>query len=184
MKNLFLIALILIGFNSNSQTFGPDRIVYNNPNVEVHEIFLQTAFNGWIYAAFNYYDMPYKGYRVDYSTDNGQSWQTVIDFSVPGASAWYPQIVNMLVAGTDTNNLHVFLALLGNGNGGPTNYGSINTYGATSGTVLNTIGLGDFMTYTVGNLSLCSDYKHPMSLSSPYSIAAVYTAGEIGRAHV
>jgi hypothetical protein len=44
--------------------------------------------------------------------------------------------------------------------------------------VLNSITLGDFMTYSIPDIALATDSRHPMSTSSPYSISAVYaTAG-------
>lgn len=110
------------------------------------------------------------------SPDYGLSWQTLVDFSVPGASGWYPQMTDMLVAGNDSSNVRIFLALNGNGAGGPQNFGSIVAFDGITGTAVgNSVDLGDFTNYGIVDIALCSDYKHSLSGSNPYSVAAVYS---------
>ena len=176
MKTSLLLLLTCLNISVFAQSFGPDRTIFVDPDYEVREQFLSVAFNGWIYNAFNYYSMPMTGYRVSVSKDNGNTWQTVIDFSVPGASGWYPQIEDMLVAGTDTLNLRIVLALLGPGNGGPENFGIVRCYDASSGIPVGTeVQIGDFTTYAITDIALATDSKYPMSTSSPYSVAIAYS---------
>lgn len=182
MKNFVLVMIALFySATSRSQTFGPDVTVFNDPNVEVRSNFIDVDFNNNIYIGFNYYEMPFRGYRVLKTSDFGMTWQTLIDFSVPGASGWYPQINDMLVAGTDSTNLRVFLGLSGPGNGGPQVLGAIKIFDGNTGIELpNSIFLGDFMTYGVRDIAMCSDQKHPLSSSNPYSVAIAYSIGNAG----
>jgi len=177
MKKSITLLLVILSIRVFSQSFGPDKTVFLDSSYEVREQFLSVAFNGWIYNGFNYRSTPFQGYRVLVSADKGDNWTTLIDFSVPGASGWYPQIVDMLVAGTDTSNLRVFLALEGPGAGGPENIAIVRAHHGISGTVMGTEAhMGDFTTYRIMDVALASDCKYPMSTSIPYSVAIAYTS--------
>jgi hypothetical protein len=177
MKYFIPLLFAILNLHVYAQTFGPDKTIFLDSTYEVREQYLSVAFNGWIYNGFNYRSAPYQGYRVLLSTDKGDNWTTLIDFSVPGASGWYPQIADMLVAGTDTSNLRVFLALEGSGAGGPENFAVVSAHNGISGIETGTVAqMGDFMTYRIMDIALASDCKYPMSSSMPYSVAVAYTS--------
>lgn len=174
MKNILLFFLLISYYTANAQNFGVDKICFDTTSVQVYDEYLQTAFNGWIFVGFNYYDMPNTGYKVLKSVDNGVTWTTIIDYSVTPGSAYYPQITKMIVAGSNTTNLRLFLTLNGPGNAGPGKVGIVESYNAFDGTLINRYNLG----YFIDDIKLTSDDHNPLSSSSPYSVAVAYTTSD------
>jgi hypothetical protein len=176
MKKILLLLSILF-FHASTHAFGPDRTLNPDSSYSIKgQSFLSTSFNGWIYCCFNYKQDVFTGYAVIVSKNNGITWDSVVDYSVPPGSAFYPTITDMIVAGSDSANLHIIISITANGAAGPESVGSVTTFDGITGISLgNPLYLGDAFTFSVGDIALCSDYRHPLQGANPYDIAVAVT---------
>ena len=174
MKNLFtLILFVFLQIITYAQNFGTDRIASPDTH-SVNKAFISVAFNGWIYVAYNYdvVNSGFTGRVIEVSKDNGMSWEILFDHQ------FNPQNVikftSMIVAGTDTSNLRIFVTASHHIN--QFSSGSLTVLKGTTGeTITPFITLADGNTFGVNDVAICSDYKHPYLNSNPYSVALAYS---------
>jgi Secretion system C-terminal sorting domain len=161
--------------NIKAQTyFGADVTIENNALYKQTSVKLASAFNGWLYSAIQYSNAvnDSNGLIVRYSKDKGFTWKTVDGYKVANTSATYDD-VEIVVAGTDTNNLQLYLSGIRRNVG--TNYVIyIDKYNARNGAFLGSIynlsGSG-----RVYDLAMATDYMYPASGTTGYSVGLLYS---------
>ena len=143
---------------------------YNQRNVRI-----TAAFNGWLYTAYSTYD-PYSnagGMTIQCSKNGGLFWYMLDNFTQPNIQY---NVFDIVIAGTDTNNLVLYLAAVGTNTFSNTNTMNFVKYDGRTGAYLGTF--GNYIAYgsrKVYDVAIASDYKFPSSVSTPYSIGVLYS---------
>ncbi len=163
--------------NSKAQAtyFGADVVIENKPSNKQTSIKLASAFNGWLYSAIQYSNAANdsNGIIIKYSKDKGFTWKTIDGYKVPNTSSVYTD-VEIVVAGTDTNNLQLYLSGIRN-NISPNNYVIyIDKYNARTGTYINS-NYNLQSTSKVYDLAMATDYMYPASGTTGYSVGLLYS---------
>lgn len=172
-----LFTLTLLNPNLTAgQNFGTDVPVL--PDSLCREYFPQIAVaeNGWVYVAFSS-SRPalYSSYGVYISKDGGASWQTLFQIDLTSGAAYYPFIRDLVVVGSDTNNLQLFVAFTASGNGSPMSIGFVNEYNGKTGAFVNrTLSIGDGVSCGINDIAIATDATFPSVLSSPFSLGVIY----------
>ena len=171
MKKIYAITLLtfalLAGFNTAFAQFGKDVKIDDLPTVNETGVSMDVAFNGWVYAAV----IEDSGYSIRKSTDNGDTW-TTIDM-VAYYNSYYP-FVRLVVAGTDTNSLSVFVAgVRYYNNNTDSSLMYVDQYDGKTGNFLAEPFLKRLST-SIRGIALATDYKAPSTHSSPYAVAMAY----------
>jgi hypothetical protein len=188
MKKNLLMILILISIQSFAQEirtkvqdnpfvknkYSNDMIINSNAALDQRNVKLSVAFNGWLYAAYSTVDSALNqgGITIMTSRDKGAKW-TMVDSYTP-ANNRYPAF-DIVVAGTDTNNLTLFLAGVDYNTNTSQYTIFVDRYNATG---LNFIGSN--YSYSSGSrqvydISMATDYRFPAVGASPYSVAFIYS---------
>ncbi len=162
---VFLILFFsLLHFSANA-TFTSDVKIYPNTAWDEHGVDIDVAFNGWIFESFTFDT----GFSVMLSKDNGNTWTEFANARTDTSIRTYPQI-RIAVAGTDTNNLYLFvLGVLYNSSLNSSEV-FIDKYNARTGLFLGANYREGFNS-AVRTLDIASDYKFPGSGASPFSVA-------------
>jgi hypothetical protein len=187
-KQLFLFLMTVsmsIGYAQESRSNFPepsqhtskllyanDQTVYNSPNVNQRRARLSVAFNGWLYSACLIDSANSNGIVIRRSKDNGYTWITIDQYLLPKTSSIYPTF-DLIVTGTDTNNLKLFLLGVNRSSGVETIY--LDRYDARTGAFLGNTYLQNIAPAQVMDLAIASDYILPALGASPYSVAFVYS---------
>lgn len=170
---LFILCLIALGVNLSAQiNGGADKIVINSPGKNQTYADISVAFNGWTYVAVKVANGTDLGYVLKRSKDNGATWSTIDSITPTGAA--YPAI-DIEVAGTDTNNLTLFLVGVYNDvvNGSYTLY--VDKYNATTGSFISPAYNSNFGTRQIYSVAIASDWQFPAINSTPYSVGIAYS---------
>lgn len=171
MKKLLLILGILLFCEvSNFGQFGTDVIIGNTPAINQRQVEITSAFNGWLYAAYTTLDSAADqgGVVIKRSIDRGVTWQTIDSYIVTGIRY---EDVDILVAGTDTNNLMLYVAGINHNMGVNTYVAYVDKYNATGLNFINAIYNKGTGTRQIYEVELASDYQFPAVGASPYSLA-------------
>ena len=158
--------------------FGTDVVAHYSPDNADLDCNVAVAFNGWIYIAYStsHSGPPGTDIGLVLSKDNGVTWQAfppIIFGSHNGASVY-----DLLVTGTDTSSLRVYLSYYFYDVAFPYSFCHVVVYDGISGSVLPYgVDIGDG-TYNIGEVRLASDYRHPAFGSTGYSVAIVYTTSQ------
>lgn len=157
-----------------SPQFANDVIIGNAPTIDQRNVKISVAFNGWVYAAYNTYDSSSTagGITIRMSRDNGFTWTTIDSYSVPGVR--YPAH-DIVVCGSDTNNLVLYLAGVNNNTSGGTYVMFVDRYNATTGNFIGSNFNQQNSTRPVYDVALASDYLYPAVGASPYSVGLLYS---------
>lgn len=154
--------------------FFNDVIIENNTSMDQRHVRISVAFNGWLYAAYNTVDTinGNGGITIRTSRDNGNTWNTIDSYSVSGIR--YPAF-DIVVAGTDTNNMVLFLAGVNENtvSGAYTLY--VDKYNAATGAFVGSNYNMQNATSPIYDVALASDYRFPASGASPYSVGLLYS---------
>jgi hypothetical protein len=191
MKKLLLLSMLFASFFLNAQqqesthtlttgtpavspAFSNDVIITNSSTIDQRHVRISVAFNGWLYAAYNTYDSLTNsgGITIRTSRDNGQTWSTIDSYSVPNIR--YPAL-DIVVAGTDTTNLRLYLAGVNHNVTGGTYVMFVDRYNATTGVFVGSNYNLQNGTRPVYDVSLASDYMFPATVASPYSVGLLYS---------
>lgn len=151
-----------------------DVIIENAPGTDQRRVRLSVAFNGWLYAAYNTVDSTGTkgGITIRMSRDNGMSWTTVDAYLVTDVR--YPAF-DIVVAGTDTNNLVLYVAGVNNNTASNSYVLYVDRYNATSGSFIGSNFNFATGTRPVYDVALASDYRFPAVGASPYSVGMLYS---------
>ncbi|MBS1587738.1 MAG: T9SS type A sorting domain-containing protein [Bacteroidetes bacterium] len=146
--------------------WGDDIKIQNAPGVNQGPGDIDVAFNGWMYAAYN----ADSGVVIRMSRDNGNTWNTIDSYRVSGTN-YTP--VHIAVAGTDTNNLRLFVASVNQQAAVPSYTVYVDVYDATTGVFLAE-NLNENFTTKIYNVDVAVDYRDPAIGASPYSVGVAY----------
>ena len=161
---------------NKSPLFGFDTYINNQPQQNQRNIVICSAFNGWLYGAYNYYDnsVQYDRAVIVRSKDNGVSWSVIHDGDTGVKHVGYTKM-DILACGHDTNNLKVFLGLV--------DFDTLNGYHTAAVVRFDKNGVGEadilnIMDRYIRDLSLASDDLYPAINSNPFSLAVIYSKFE------
>jgi hypothetical protein len=155
--------------------FANDIIINNAPTQDQRRVRLSIAFNGWVYAAYNVIDPANNaiGLNIQMSRDSGTTWQMIDQILSPNIG--YTKF-DIVVAGTDTNNLKLFVAAVNYSFIANDNVFLVFNYNATTTAPIANVYVGpDHGANTINDVAITSDYRFPSFGSNPYSVAAAYT---------
>lgn len=155
--------------------YANDVVINSSTTDNQRRVRLAVAFNGWLYAAFSTVDAAANagGITIVSSRDNGQNW-FLIDSYQP-VDVRYPAH-DLVVAGTDTNNLTLYMAGVRHDVAAGTYNLFIDTYDAASGIFDGNVYLVLHGTSRVNDVSLATDYMTPAFNANPYSVGLLYSA--------
>lgn len=176
MKKVFTLIsflVLLAGFHLQAQ-FGPDVRIQKQPGIEQGEVKVSVAFNGWVFAAFTTYDSATTagGITIRRSKDNGQTWESIDAYAPVGTD--YPTM-DMVVAGTDTNSLVLYLVGVNRTIASGTYTMFVDRYDGNNGVFLGNNFTRSQGTRKIYDVAIASDYMSPAVGTSPYSVAFVYS---------
>lgn len=163
------------GTQAQSPAYANDVIIENSPTISQRNVKLSVAFNGWLYAAFSTVDSLNNkgGLTIRSSKDNGATWKTIDAYLVTDIRYETHDIV---VAGTDTNNLTLYMLGVNHSISGNNYTMFVDRYDARTGSFS-----GSNFNQSNGNrriydVAIASDYLYPAYGASPYSIAFIYSS--------
>lgn len=187
MKKLVFLSLMLVSTWTLAQEnrtqkavpniplkYSTDIVIESTPLIDQDNVRLSVAFNGWLYAAFSTVDIAMNkgGITILRSKDNGQTWQSMDSYSVSGIR--YPTF-DIVVAGTDTNNLRLYLAGVNHDLSSPNYTLFVDRYDARTGSFVGSNLNINKGSRTIYDVSIATDYQAPAVGSIPYSIGLAYT---------
>jgi hypothetical protein len=160
---------------NRSSSFSSDEIIYPKALEDQRNLHLSVAFNGWLYSAFTINDtLAHKGgIYVAYSKNNGLTWEKFITYQFP--NSYYP-FTDIVVAGTDTAHLSVFIAgALKNLN--TSNYTLyIDKFDGRNGNLLaGQVFAKQMGAHEIAGMAMATDYQSPSAQSSPFSLGLLYS---------
>jgi hypothetical protein len=158
-----------------TNNYSNDVVINSSTTDNQRRVRLAVAFNGWLYAAFSTAEAATNagGITIVSSRDNGQNWSLVDSYQL--VNVRYPAH-DLVVAGTDTNNLTLYMAGVRNDVVAGTYDLFIDTYNATSGAFVDNVYLVSHGTSRVNDVSLATDYMTPAFNANPYSVGLLYSA--------
>lgn len=133
---------------------------------------IDVAFNGWTYVAYTFDS----GITIRETRDHGNTWTTVDSYYYAGST--YPQ-VRIAVAGTDTNNLRLYVASVNQKPSVPTYTVFIDQYNATTHAFIHEY--QEVSATKIYNIDVATDYKYPAVAASPYSVDIVFTKTTVSK---
>ncbi|HNP47876.1 MAG TPA: T9SS type A sorting domain-containing protein [Bacteroidia bacterium] len=176
IRSVIFFLLCFITLHTSAQSFGTDTPVITDSLMEGYNPVLSVAHNGWVYAGFNSHFDFSSFYGVYVSKDQGNTWQPLFQTEVFPSSAYHPVIQDIEVTGDDSLQLHLFVAYIAAGSASPLTIAYVNEYDGRTGALTgNTLSIGDGFTYGIADIAITSDDDFHSSLSSPFSIAVVYS---------
>lgn len=162
----------LVTGKAMAPAYSNDIIIKNDPQINQRRVRLSVAFNGWLYAAYSTVDSLTNsgGITIRSSRNNGVTWQTIDTYTA--VNTRYPAH-DIVVAGTDTNNLTLYLIGV---NASVNNYVLyLDKYNATTGVFMGSSFNQQNGTRKIYDVAIASDYRFPAVGASPYSVAFVYS---------
>jgi len=167
MKKTFLLCALFALTPLLLFAWGDDIKIQNSPGQNQGQGDIDVAFNGWIYAAYN----TDSGYTIRMSRDNGNTWLKIDSFAVSGVT-YSP--VHIAVAGTDTNNLRLFVTAVNQHPSVPSYVVYVDVYNATTRAFISEY-FSESSTTKIYNSDIATDYRYPAVGASPYSVAIAFT---------
>jgi hypothetical protein len=160
---------------ASTPAYSNDIIINNDPIRSQRNLRMTVAFNGWLYAAYSVTNSTADSSRlaVVRSRDNGQNWYPMGLPTSMNAGVDY-KAVDLIVTGTDTLNLKLFVAGVIYFASGSYNL-FVDEFNATSGVFVGNryyLSKGSNRIYDV---AIASDYKQPAVSTSPYGLGLVYS---------
>lgn len=177
---LVLSILFLCNYASGQVTtsFGNDLIAHDDINYNDEISDLDVAFNGWLYLATSSRHVSPAGTDVviTMSKDSGLTWTYV---SNTNGAFNNISSVHIMVAGTDTNSLRVFVAQTGTDIGNVTETGNLTVFDGLSGTILpNPFNAYNLSPDAGSGISMATDCLHPSPGTIGYSVAVLYHSND------
>lgn len=168
-----------VDLHANNKIESPqyfNDVIIESSALDQRNVKISSAFNGWLYAAYSTSNTSNGngGINIRRSKNGGVSWTTFMTFSVPNVK--YP-VLDIVVAGTDTNNLTLFITGVNQNTSTGTSTIWFDKYNATTGAFLGQ--WANNVTYSSGSrvndVAIASDYKFPAFGATPYSIGVLYS---------
>lgn len=150
-----------------------DVIIDTNSALDQRRVRISVAFNGWLYAAYSTVNASNQGgITIRSSRDNGIHWTTLDSYSLTDVRY---TALDIVVAGTDTNNLVLYLAGINNNISTGNYILFVDRYDATTGAFNGSNFNYNAGTRQIYDVSLASDYRYPGAGASPYSVGMLYS---------
>jgi len=158
-----------------SPLFGKDIVIHDSSSQNQRQVKICSAFNGWLYAAYEYFTPKYGGreaIEILKSVDNGITWNIFYDSlgtgSVPFSS------FDIDVTGDSVSNIKILLEWVSPN--GPIGYGGDGEFVRFdgNGNYLDGIILGGASYIAIG-----TDFMYPANNSNPNSIGILYSANNM-----
>ncbi|MFN8165786.1 MAG: T9SS type A sorting domain-containing protein [Bacteroidia bacterium] len=151
-----------------------DVLIDSLQTVNQTRVEMTTAYNGWIYAAVSLFDSTSSSGGIDIlrSKDGGTSWNFIDSYYLSDVEYTTHDII---VAGTDTNALTVFVSGVNHNISGNSYTIFVDRYNGTLGTYLGSPLNIPYGTRAVYDIKMATDYNIPAVGSLPYSVALVYS---------
>ena len=196
MKLLFTFSILIIGVlnglqaqvatshdlsiqhKSNKSTqFGFDTYVNDKPLQNQQNFVICSAFNGWLYAAYSYFDSSVNeaAATVLRSKDNGITWSMIFDETIGWAHTSFTKL-DIIAVGQDTANLKFFLGYCVFDSISTYRNGYVARYNGNTG--LPEEGILDENSHDIRDLALATDGLYPAANANPFSIGVIYTKKE------
>ena len=150
-------------------------VIIENSALNQRNVRISAAFNGWLYSAYSTYNTTSNSGGITFrrSKNGGVTWTTLDSYLVTNVKY---DVFDIVVVGTDTNNLTLFMTGVNNNVTGGTYTLFFDKYNATTGVFTGNWGTGiNYGTRKVYDAAIASDYKFPAVGASPYSIGVVYS---------
>ena len=159
-----------------SPSFGADVFINNQSLQDQRNTVICSAFNGWLYAAYSYFDTTHfqDAFTILRSEDDGANWSILIDAPLGTFHQGIPKMA-ILASGHDTGTLKVFLG--------------IGIYDSLYGHehILWIIrfdknGIAEYSSFPgnsdqIRDFAMASDDLYPANSSNPFSLGVVYSKG-------
>jgi hypothetical protein len=154
--------------------YATDIIINSAPGIDQRNVKLAIAFNGWLYAAFNNinYATNSGGLTIMKSTNDGTSWSVMDSYSDVGFR--YP-VFDIVVAGTNTNDLKLFIAGVNNDLNANTYTLYVDIMNATTNAYISSPVHEEKGSRKIYDVSVATDYTYPAVGADPYSVALIYS---------
>jgi hypothetical protein len=98
---------------NRSPLFGQDIVISDQPLQNQRMAAICSAFNGWLYACFTYFNTIYnsEGFQIFKSTDSGKSWTKINDvYGLPVNQEFLS--LDMVTIGDSLSNLKLFVGFV------------------------------------------------------------------------
>lgn len=167
-----------VDLHANNKTESPqyfNDVIIENSTLNQRNVRISAAFNGWLYSAYSTYNTTSNSGGITFrrSKNGGVTWTTLDSYLVTNVKY---DVFDIVVVGTDTNNLTLFMTGVNNNVTGGTYTLFFDKYNATTGVFTGNWGTGiNYGTRKVYDAAIASDYKFPAFGASPYSIGVVYS---------
>ena len=162
--------------SETSLYFRDDIVAHFDPDKSDRDCDIAIAFNGWMYLAYTSSHSGPTGTDIGFliSKDSGNTWQAFPPIILGNHND--ASVYDILVTGTNTSSLRVYVSYYFNDAAFSYSFGHVAVYDGISGQQLPYgIDIGDG-TYSIGEIHLASDFRHPSSVSKGYSVAIVYSS--------
>jgi hypothetical protein len=133
---LALLSSSLLASNTSIANFGTDIIAHYDQDLHDQNSTTAVAYNGWIYMAYSTSHSGPPGTDIYFviSKDSGLTWQP-FPASITGTHNG-AAVYDLIVAGTDTNNLRLYLAYYNFSVAFPYSFGGVAVFDGLSGNSL------------------------------------------------
>ncbi len=161
--------------NKETSTQYFNDVIIESSTLDQRDVKISSAFNGWLYAAYSTSNTVSGagGITIRRSKNNGVTWSTLTTVTLSGSKI---SAFDIVVAGTDTNNLTLFNVGVNNNISGGTYILYFDKYNATTGAFIgNFCSNNNYGTRKVYDVSIATDYRFPAVGSSPYSVGVLYS---------
>lgn len=165
--------MLLNNVFTHGQTLPPDdKVIYNYPEFQTLAD-ITTSFNGWTYCVVAYKNNNVNGgYHLVMSKDNGVHWNTIENMDY---NFGYTPALDIVVTGSDTNNLALYLAGTYRSFDNQSNTLFIKSYDGRTGTFITQNYSKDYADRAIYDVAIASDYLMPANGVTGYSVGVAYT---------
>lgn len=177
-SNLFgqLAGIINPGYGFNKQDFpmfGKDIVIHDQPTQNQRCLDICSAYNGWLFAVYCYYQ-DYWGYiSVQKSTDNGITWVTVYDDIY--TLSWEIRKLQIRAAGNNPSDFKVFIGGYAFDNFGQRGAATLMRFNGDPFQYEDELLKDSGQNSYIRDFAIVTDAPYPAVNSSPYSIGIVYS---------
>jgi hypothetical protein len=160
--------------SASSLLFAEDIIIHDQPDRNQRSIAVCSAFNGWLYAVYSYFnDSCYQEAAVILrSKDNGDNWSVLLEGCI-GMFHNRVEKLDILVCGQDTVNIKLFVGFFSI-DSTTTNTGLAIVRYNKDGVVENQVFYGDS---EIRDFAMSGDDLYPATNSNPFSVGFIYSKG-------
>jgi hypothetical protein len=155
--------------------FGKDIVINDQPTQNQRSVAICSAFNGWLYAAYQYHNETYNTpvTTLFRSIDNGLTWSLIFEEIIP-LQNFKMDHISLLATGDSISNIKIFYSYLEKDiNSAPSEFcqGYVMRFNGETGAFEQQI-LNEMFCY---DIAISGDLPYPASTSNPSSIGVLYS---------